>query len=301
MYRERNMKNVFFINFAFFATITILVFIGIFSFGKLNFLELADFYLFGALASATIGLILTRNYLEFGLNGDISVRELFDFSWKITSTNLLQTLPKQMDVFLIKLFFSTEIIGMYSAAKNLFRLFDEAINAIYSLLYPTLVKFLNDRKTNEISIVINKSISFTFWIFSFIALFLVTPFGELILTTIFPASYSNSLNYFRMMIAATPLFSFVLFYSLITAEGKLHKLFKGVIIADIMFVILLLIVSILQLDRILPLGLISYYSIFGLIGLIYGVKYYNYSIKNITLAFPDTYNYLKKIAKLKKL
>lgn len=293
MYRERNMKYVFLNNLAFFGTISILVIIMIIQHNSLDFNNLSTFYLTGAFISSVTGLILCRKHLKFSTMGEISIRELFDFSLRITYTNVLHTIPKQIDVFLVKLFFSTENVGLYSAAKNLFRLFDEAINAIYGLLYPTAVKYVQLNDKLSLQKLINKISSFIFWIFTFISVFVLSPIGRIVLELIFPISYIQSLHYFKLMVLVTPLLSFISFYSAITAENKLKLLFKGVLFANIGFFISTFVVGLGNYEQLLPLGLILFFIIFSLIGLFYGIKNYDYNLKYIFIAFQDTINFIK--------
>ncbi len=298
MYRDRNMKNVFLINLFFFGTIAALIFYSLFQKISLNFTNLSNYYLIGALTSSIVGIIVAYKKIVFSLKGEVTIRELYSFSWKIAYTNILHTIPKQVDIFIIKLFFATETIGLYSAAKSLYRLFDEAINAIYGLLYPTAVKFIQNNDYNSINSLINKSTSFVFWIFLLASIFIISPIGDVVLGLIFPINYTQSLDYLKLMVLTTPFLAFISFYSIITAEGKLKYLLKGVVLANVGFFITLLIVCFTHSDKFLPLGLVSFFSIFGLTALYYGITKYNFKPRYLFLAFPDTINYIKTKFKL---
>lgn len=300
MFRDRNMKKVFLINLLFFGSITFLVFYSIFQNISLTFSNLSLYYLFGAIASSVIGVLVSFKRLVFSTKGNVRLSELYSFSWKIAYTNILHTVPKQVDVFIIKLFFTTEIIGLYSAAKSLYRLFDEAINAIYGLLYPTAVKYINSKDINSLNSLINKSISFIFWIFAFASIFIISPVGDIVLGWIFPSNYMQSLHYLKMMVLVTPFLSFISFYSIITAEGKLKYLFRGVLLANVGFFASLLTVCFTNSISLLPLGLITFFAIFSITALVYGIKYYDYRLNSLFVAFPDSINFAKKLLKMKK-
>lgn len=295
MFRDRNMKNVFLINLLFFGTITILVFYSIFQNISLTFSNLSFYYITGAIASSITGVLISFNKLIFSTKGNVKLSALYHFSWKIAYTNILHTIPKQVDIFIIKLFFATEIIGLYAAAKSLYRLFDEAINAIYGLLYPTSVKYIQLKDYNSLNSLINKSISFIFWIFALVSIFIISPLGDIILGWIFSSNYIQSLKYLKLMVIVTPFLSFISFYSIITAEGKLNYLFRGVLLANIGFFASLLTVCFTNAIDFLPFGLITFFAIFGITALFYGITQYNYKLRSLFVAFPDTYNFVKKI------
>lgn len=300
MYRDRNMKKVFLINLFFFGTIASLIFYSLYSTIHLNFTSLSTYYIIGAIASSVIGILVTYPQLIFSFNGHISLRELYSFSWKITYNNILHTVPKQIDIFIIKLFFTTEIVGLYAAAKSLYRLFDEAINATYGLLYPTAVKYIRINDYVSVNALINKSISFIFWFFTFSSLFIISPVGIIVLSWIFPENYIQSLSYLKLMVMVTPLLSFIVFYSIITAEGKLQYLFKGVIAANVGFFVVILTICYTNSVSLLPMGLVAFFGIFGAMGLYFGITKYDYKLRYLLVAFPDTINFIKKILKSSK-
>jgi O-antigen/teichoic acid export membrane protein len=299
IYRIQNMFYLFLTNLAFFGITSFLIFTFIFLKNNLDFHYLSLFYLLGSLSSSIVAIVLTRKSLRFSNNGLIKIKTIFNFSWRMTSINLLNSFPKQIDPFIMKIFFPLETVALYSAAKNLFRLFDEAINALYGLLYPAGVKNLAKGTTENLERLLSKAVSFVFWGFIVISVVFISPVGSYIFDYIIPSSFQNSIDYFRLLLISTPFLSFIAFYSILTAENKLKSVFFAVLISNIFFFTVSLIVGKMHLMNYLPLGLISYNIGLGLIGLILGMTNYNFKLNLIFRAFGDSYNFLKTKLKIK--
>lgn len=294
MYQIQQMFFVFLSNFIFFGLISFLILYSILNSINLNFYLLSHYYLIGTVACSIMSIILTRKQLKFNMKGNVAIKNLLSFSIKITSINLLNSIPRNIEPFIIKLFFSLEVVGLYSAAKNLFRLFDEALNAFYGIIYPATVKHLNSQNHHELDMLTKKSISFVFVSFFIIALLILSPIGYFVLESIFPIQYTKSINYLTLFLVSVPFLSFVIFYSLLTASNKLGNVFTGVFVANISFLIVLALICLINNSSLIPLGIVVYNIILGLIGLYYGIKFYNYRIRSLMSAIPDSYNFIKK-------
>lgn len=293
IYRIQNMFYLFLTNLVFFGLTTILILNGIKNNSSLNFQSLSFYYICGSLMSSIFALILVRQHLKFGRQGKISLKTIFGFSRKITLINLLNSFPKQIDAFIITIFFPLETVGLYAAAKNLFRLFDEAINALYGLLYPAGVKNILRGNIESLERILSKAVSFVFWGFIIISLILLSNIGSYLFNNLFPSSYSNSIYYFRILLISTPFLSFIAFYSILTAANKLRQVFYSVLISNICFFIATLSICNYQMQNLVPLGLIIYNIMLGSLGLFLGMKYYNFKLNMLLIAFVDSFIFIK--------
>jgi O-antigen/teichoic acid export membrane protein len=240
-----------------------------------------------------MALILTYKHISFSHRGEIGWRKIYEFSWKMTVINLLHSLPKNIDIFIIKIFFTLEVVGLYSAAKNLFRVFEETINALNGLLYPASVRNLEKKNFDSLHDMLSKSVSFIMFGFIILTLIFYTRLGTWVIEFLLPNKYMYSLQYFRILLIASPFMSFIAFYTLLTADNKLSKVLFGVSISNLFFLGLLIVTGLCNYVTILPLGLVVYYLCLGLIGLYYGQKIYNFRNKSILRAFYDTIFFIK--------
>ena len=294
IYRIQNMFYLFLTNFAFFGTISAFIFLNITSTKLLTFTDLAYYYLFGSLASSTIALVLINKHLRFSHKGEISWRSIYRFSWKMTTVSILFTLPRLMDVFIIKMFFQLETVGLYAAAKNIFRVFDEALSAINSLLYPAAVRHIEHKNFGELYSLLTKSFSFGFVIFTVSFLLLYSGLSSIIFNFILPSSYSQSLDYFNILIIALPFLPFTFIYSVMVAMNKMNHIIIIVSIALIVFITISISIGENNLTSLIPLGLISYYILIGIIGFFYSKTTLNIPVKSIFRFFNDSKSYLSK-------
>lgn len=294
MYRQQKMSFVFLSNLSFFGSITVFFVHSIINNSYLNYDQLSKYYLYGTLLCSLFSIFLVLKHLKFSIKGNIKISDIISFSAKMTTINILNSIPRNIEPFIIKLFFSLEIVGLYSAAKNLYRLFDEALNAFYGIIYPATVKHINSRNYLQLEKLTKKSISFVFFGFVFLAIIILSPLGYFVLEEIFPIQYIKSINYLTIFLISVPFLSFVIFYSLLTASNKLKNVFFGVISANISFLVILLMICINNNPSLIPFGLVSYNVVLGLIGLYYGIKIYNYKFNSLIIALPDSYNFIKQ-------
>lgn len=293
IYRIQNMFFLFLSNLAFFGVISAFILYRIALHDRLTFSDLALYYLLGSIAGSLVAYALTAKHIKFSRIGSISIRKVFEFSWKMTSVSLLFTFPRQLDIFIIKIFFSLEIIGLYAAAKNIFRVFDEILGALNSILYPKSVKLVNERDYTEFESLVSKSYSFLFVIFTFFFFTLVFGIDKLMFTIILPDSFQPSLYYFRILILTLPILPFTLLYTYLVALDKMGQIIIISGIGLIVFFISILLIGLNNLHDYIPAGLSIYYFFLGLTSIIMSRKYLNYSFNNIFRAIYDIKNFLK--------
>jgi O-antigen/teichoic acid export membrane protein len=294
IYREQKMFLLFLTNLVFFGVNAIYILIIIFQEGILDFHTLIFGYIIGSLFSSIVAIILTRKLLQFSLNGDISVRQVLNFNWKMTFGSLLYAVPRQLDTVLLKIFFSLDTIGIYSAAKTIFRVFDEAMNAVTALVYPSTVRFVKNNREQDLESIISKTFSFGFAIFFTTFVILICGGSSYLFhLPIIPLKYQSALHYFNLMLISLPFLPFTVIYLVNIAYGRMTEYFLMVCTGVIIFFIFTMYIGLNNLQTIIPLGLASFYISVGLIGFFYSKKILGIKYNSLFRVVNDFKNYLK--------
>jgi len=268
--------------FYLFLTMTVLIFIKIASTKFLAFNDLAYIYLSGSIASSLVALVLIRKELRFTTTGEIGWRKVYSFSWKMTISNLMYSMPRQLDIFFVKIFFSLNEVGLYAAAKNIFRVFDEALGAASGIIYPSAVKLLEKKKYDDFTYLASKALSFLFVFFLISVLILNFGLADILFNWFLPERYIHSLGYFKILLFAAIFLPFQMLFLFIIAQNRLNSILKYYSIGLIVFIITILVIGYGGYRQFIPLGLVFYYATMSMLA-------YNDSLKNINLKFKDLF------------
>lgn len=297
-YRDRNMKYLFVSNFVFFASNGLFLLFFIIQKGKLDLHILSIGYTFGLVFSVIILLALAKSSLSFSLKGNISFKEMIVFSYKNTIVSLLFTTPRQLDIVIMKLFFSIETIAIYSTARTIFRVFEEGMNVVTALVYPTAVKFVTEINSAELKSLIKKSNSFSFAIFSIAALTLSLGLADLLFKWILPLKYYTSKEYFEILLFAAPFLPFTITYSIMVAQNKMNQLILIVCGGILTYFTAFYFVGNIQIVNFVPLPYVIYNIFMGSVAFLIAIFSIKVSLFDLLLSFiPDTINFFKKVFK----
>lgn len=258
VYRNQQFKHLFLINFVFFAIMTTFTFYFVFIEGVLNFQRMVIIYYLGTGFSSIFAVILKIKDLKFSIIGGITLKQLIKFSVPWTLYSTINYFPRVIDLYLVQYFFRTEITGIYYAAKNLFRIFEESLNAAFGLVYPSAVKLYENHNTKGFNDLISKSVSFLLLIYVITVLILELGLSKIIITNILPLSYHNSVQQFNLLILGSLAMPFLILSSFITAIGKPQVILKISIISLIISLTVLIIIGHYTLIDLIPLGLLIY-------------------------------------------
>lgn len=263
-FKHSNMFKLFVVNAAFFITMSFLTILFYFKKPVFSFETLMEIYFTGTIFSSLIAIVVLRKYIRFGFRGNLKVREFFYFGLPMMSYSLFQSIPRQLDVLFLQYFFESKIVGLYYSAKTLFRLFEEGLNAGYGLVYPTAVRLIAKERKDELFSLIVKSTSFTFLFL--LVIFIILEFGgsDFFIKLFLPERYLLSISFFNFMLIATIFMPLQLSASVMIAENKVRKVAEYIFISSIASVVVFVIVGLTNIIHLAPLGLVSYYTIFGL-------------------------------------
>ncbi len=300
VYRCLDYRRLFFIDASFFGVMTFLTVYFIAINGILTFDNMILIYFLGAGCSSLFASILLRKELKFNFKGDIKYSKIVKFTLPWTIYSAVNYLPRTLDLYIVQYFFKTEATGVYYSAKNLFRVFDEVLNASFGLVYPSAVKQIENNNMNALNDLMTKAVSFLLLAFIFIVVVLELGFSEFIITSFLPASYHGAIGQFNLLLIAAIGMPFLMLFSIITALGKPQVALYSALVSVFFSTATLYIVAVNGSTSLIPLGLIVYIFVNASIALIFMNRKYNFHFKSVFRAFSDTKYFIQSVIKKKK-
>ena len=291
-YRDHNMKRLFFINFFFFIPMAAAALVFYFEKGMIDFTDMLWIYLIGSALSSAAALILSRKNLVFGRQSDITMKKMINFGVPLAVFNSVHTIPKQLDYYVLVVFFNPEMVGIYYSAKTLFRVFEEIFNAGFGLVYPAAVRQVVKKNYSELNALMTKSVSFLFISFAIVVIILELGASEIMIDLLLPPRYQDAIGQFNILILAAFGLPFVTLASIIFADGKPAAVSVRATIASALAMITFFIVGYTGATELMPLGMVIFTSVSGLLYLIYVKKHFGFPVRQIFRAIPDTKNYV---------
>ncbi|MBP7093447.1 MAG: oligosaccharide flippase family protein, partial [Candidatus Kapabacteria bacterium] len=219
IYREMRMKDLFVADAIWFGVRTAMTFwfIANDSLHSLSDIVLIDFA--GMAASSLATMALTRKDLIFGWSGSISFGTYLRYGVPLAMATALNSAPRQLDVYVIAAYFGVGVVGVYNPAKNLYRFFEQAFDAVTTLLYPAAVRMYTQHRMEDLQILITKAISITL-IPTIIAVVVLELGLSRMIIPILGDNYAAAVDHFNVLSIAALGMPFVLMSSIIAAMGR---------------------------------------------------------------------------------
>jgi len=299
-FKHSNMFKLFLVNSAFFIPMSAITLYLFFKLPIFSFETLMLIYFTGTITSSITAILLLKRHIKIGFDGTLSIKEFFSFGSTMAGYSLFQSIPRQLDVLFLQYFFQSKIVGIYYSAKTLFRLFEEGLNAGFGLVYPTAVRLIAKNRKEELKSLVIKSISFTF-LFVFI-LFIVLELGgtEFFIKLFLPERYVLSISFFNMMLIATIFMPLQLSASVMIAENKVRKVAMFIFVSSMTSVVVFILVGILQNFSFAPLGIVSYYIVFGILLHMQIRKDFQYRLSFLFQGIHDIYGFIRSFEQRRK-
>lgn len=286
IYREMRMRDLFIIDLIWFGVRTIMTAWAI-STDSLHTLEDIIKIDFVGMAASSLGaLYFTRKDLRFNWKGSITFRDYLRYGIPMAIAGALNSTPRQLDVLVIAAFFGVGVVGVYNLAKNLYRFFEQAFDAVVSLLYPASVRMITQHRTEDLQILITKAISVTL-IPTVIALVILELGGSSLIVPLLGEKYSASVGHFNILILAALGMPFTLMSSIIQAMGHSTVVVKFSAIGLIVGMSTLFVVSFLGLQHYVGLGLVANSIVVGVLCTAYVRKSVHFPLKALMRAVQD--------------
>ncbi len=301
VYKYSEMKKLFFINLMYFLPITLITLYGKYYLKiEFDFLDFVYMYMAGNILSSIVALAMTYKKIKLGKQGDISIKQMMDFSIPLLFTQFLHAMPKQLDSLIILFFFDKKVNGIYSTAKTFFRVFEETLSAAQGLLYPAFIRRINKNDITTLKELVSKSISFLF--VTFLGILIAVQLGavDFIFVHFIDSKFIDASRMFTILSLASIFLPFLILTALLNAELKTKLLLKYVLYSVVSYLSAMVIIGYIGNPMLIPLGYIIYTSVLGLLGLSYYKKTYDYQYKEIFTSLLDAKNYISSLKKKKK-
>jgi len=301
MLRDHKMNRIFMTNLAFFGWMVFKVFQFKFSENSINLNDAIYIYLEGTALSSLTSILLSLKELRFSFSGNIRIKDIISFSLPFTLTNALNTIPKYLDVFILKLFFPLEQVGVYSAARSIFKFFEEGMNGVNGLVYPAAVRAVTNKDSAALHSIVTKAVSFTLFGFIISSIFLALGMSDYLVALLGKVKFIDAIIHFKIMLIATIFLPFNILYFVITAYSKHFELMKIVGASLIFSIITYIFIGLIGENVLMPIAYVVYYAAFSIMAFRFVNKQEIVIFKSGDLfrAYPDGLEFLSKILKLK--
>lgn len=289
IYREMRMKDLFVADSIWFGVRTILTFwfIAHDQLHTLNDIVLIDFA--GMAASSLATMALTRKDLVFGWSGTITYGTYLRYGIPLAMATALNSAPRQLDVYVIAAFFGVGVVGVYNPAKNLYRFFEQAFDAVTTLLYPAAVRMYAQHRYEDLQVVITKAISVTLIPTIIIVIAIELGLSKLIIP-ILGQKYAATVDHFNVLSIAALGMPFILMSSVIAAMGRSTIIVRYSAIGLLVSGGVLFVVGQLGQPLLVGLGLVTNTIVVGLLCTMHVRSELHFPLRSLGRAFTDLRN-----------
>lgn len=303
-YRDHEMNKLFLSNLFFFGPMIIMTFILIPIKKELVFGDIANIYMTGSLMSSIVCILIAWKKYKLSIHGEITWKKALNFSFPYMLANAIYSLPRYLDKILIQVFFETRVLGIYEAAKNLFRVFEEVTNAGNGLIYPAAVRIIERKDKEALNQMVSKGISFL-WV-SFLMAFVILQLGgtDLIIKFFLNAKYFNSIGQFKVLLIALFFQPFTTLFPIMTASSRYYVLLRIVAVSTTVGLITYIIIGMLGSELFIPLGNVVSLGVLGITTLFYLKKenLIEFGWRDLLRAFSDSRHFINtKVGKQRKV
>jgi len=218
-YRDLRIRDLFITDAVWFGVRTIMTFHAVQTSSLATLEDIIRIDFVGMAASSLMALVLARKSLVFGFAGTVRFADYFKFGVPMAAATALYATPRQLDVMIIAGYFGPAVAGFYNQAKNLFRFFEQAFDAVTTLLYPAAVRMHSQQRFDDLRILVTKAISVTLLptVFAIIVLELG---GSDLIPTLLGEKFRQVVPHFNVLLFATLGMPFLLMSSVIAAYGR---------------------------------------------------------------------------------
>jgi len=289
--RDMNMKGVFWVDFAWLVSMTIVTVYLLMNdmLHTLNDMVIINYS--GAAMSSLIAIVISWKQLNFSLNGTISSKTIIRFSLSQALASGLGNVIRQLDVFIVQFYFSSVIVGIYNAAKTLYRTYETGYDAALILLYPSSVRLIAEKRLTDLKILFTKAIALSFFPIAMVVIAVSTGFFDVIIRYLFKGEeYVQAIPYFNILSLAVVAMPMAFFSVVIVALRDIKTQLTAIIVSTLVSTATLVLVGKLRLPELIPLGTIFYFLIFGVFSYWYFRKKFHLTITEIIKEIPDLAN-----------
>lgn len=297
--RDLDYKKSFIIDFVNFGVMTSVIIFYIFTTDFLYFSDLIISYLIGGISSGIYSTIVLIRKSSFGFKGKITFKKYLNFAVPWTVHAIFYSSVKYLDVYAISFAInsteSIKIVGLYSSAKTLFKVFEQLSDGVSALVYPSAIKNIDYKE--KVRSIMTKSTSFILVLNITIFIILQLGVADFLIYNFLPHKFHEATSYFRIMLFASLFLPFASLNMILTAINKIKSVVYISIIAAITSLISIFVIAYYNEFQFVSLGIVIYYVIIGTSSLYIVKKQLGFPISDIFRAIPDTRNFIKETFK----
>lgn len=294
-YRDAKMNYVFFSNLVYFGIMGALTFYFLSTKSNIDFHDIVNLNMVGTAASALLSIFLIKADLKFKTQGNIKLSELIKFSTSYTLTSAIHLSPRQLDMYIIQYFFSTNVTGMYFLAKNLFRAFEEIVNAANGLVYPAAVRQLAKNDKQSLIDMTSKAISFLVFFNLFVIIALNLGLTEVLIKIFLSEKYYSAIPMFNILSIVALGLPFTAFGGTIIAYGRPNVTLKLMSISICFWLASYYFVGNIGNPDLIAVPHIIYYLVLSILLTNYVTKHFGFTYRMLLRFFPDSIHLLKRL------
>lgn len=302
--RDVQMKHIFWVNFSWFGTMTAMtlwmILHGTFApkggdaLRYSGFESMVQIAFTGMAVSSVAGILAARKMLVFTRRiGQPLMRKFLGFGTPQALLGAIGTSVRQLDVAVIQYFFgSLNVVGLYTAAKTLYRVFEQGSDAVYVILYPAAIRLVHESNTAQLRTVIAKAVSFA--VVAAVASVAVLELGgTALLVSVLGSKYQAASGFFNVLVLGAVFLPFVPIGALYLAFNDSRLLLLNMTLSALGGLAALVIASALMVQWALPLGMVVFGALHAIQNFLYARRTIGLSIPSLLRAIPDTLNFVK--------
>jgi len=292
--RDIQTRQLFLMNAAWLGSMALATLHGVVAGWLHSFESLATIAIAGMATSSLVGVYLARSALKLMRIRTGMVGPLVQFGLRQMSTSVIHTSVRQLDVVIAQTFFGTATVGVYQAAKTLFRLFELGLDAATSIVYPAAVQYHASGNRTALSDVTTKAMSALLVAFT-VAVVIVWSAGHLI-GFILGSRYDAAIATLETMSIASLLMPLTMAGIVLVARGAVALHARITAIAAIAAMTCFVTSGIIGVWWIFPGGIIAYYTVLG-IGDWVALKrlgVYHLRLADLWRIIPDAWSYTRQ-------
>ncbi|GMV53660.1 MAG: hypothetical protein D8M52_09860 [Chlorobi bacterium] len=298
IYRDIRMRDLFLIDLIWFGVRTILTTHALATNQLNDFYDIVRIDFYGMAASSAASVMFTVKDLRFGWEGAVSLRQYLKYGIPLALATALNSTPRQLDVLVIAAFFGVGVVGVYNPAKNLFRFFEQAFDAVAALLYPASVRMFSQHRHDDLKIMITKVISMT--LLPTIAFVVILELGASnVIVWLLGEQYAASVTHFNVLIFAAIGMPFVLMSSVIAAMGHSAVVVRYSAYGLVIGMAVLFAASFARIEWAIGLGLVVNTIVVGLLCTAYVRRSINFPLRSVLRVITDARSSLEERRALK--
>jgi O-antigen/teichoic acid export membrane protein len=271
--RDLQMKQIFWVNCSWLTTMTALTFWFLSQRISFTFQTMIVIAFVGMGVSSLVALVISRGLLRFDstelsknenniTTEKVTFRQLLGFGLPQLVVSALHNTIRQLDVYIVQFYFGSAQVGIYNAAKTLFRVFEQGVDAMYGLLTPGTVKFIQSGEKDKLIALLTKSVSIVLLLYVVGALFLYLGGIKLLLYVIGSKFYLAGVD-FKVLLLSTVFLPIIPLSTVLTAANKVSTLIMQVSIAVLSGTVVYLLCGVYGFRDVFALGTLTYYALLG--------------------------------------